>query len=55
MLRVCMYCSFHSTIPRVQSFIINIVSSALDLPTRTIKFCSVDFGVTSRLPGFTDA
>jgi len=40
--------SFNNTKPRVQSFI--IVTSALDLPMRTIKLCSVVFGATSRLP-----
>ena len=39
--------SFSSTVPRVQSFI--IVTSASDLPLRTIKCCSAVFGVTLRL------
>ena len=39
--------SFNSTIPQAQCLV--LVSSASDLPVRTIRFCSVVFGVTSRL------
>ena len=39
--------SFNSTIPGVQSSL--LVTSASDLPMRTIKFCFVLFGVTFRL------
>jgi len=39
--------SFNSTIPRAQSFIISF--SASNLPMRTIKFCSVLFGVSGLL------
>jgi len=39
--------SFNSVIPPLQSFI--YVTSASDLPLRTIKCCSVVFGVTLRL------
>ena len=38
--------SFNSVIPQAQSFI--IVTSASDLPLRSIKYCSVVFGVTLR-------
>jgi len=46
MLSVCLV-SFNSTTPRAQSFTISITAS--DLPLRTIKFCSVVFGVTLKL------
>ena len=39
--------SFNSAIPRVQLFL--LVTSASNLPVRTIQFCSVVFGVTSSL------
>ena len=42
--------SFNSTIPRTQFFLLlNVVTSASDLPMRTTKFCFVVFGVTSML------
>jgi len=40
--------SFNSTIPRAQ-FLLLLVTSASDLPVRTIRFCSVVFVVTSSL------
>jgi len=39
--------SFSSTIPRAQSFIIRLVTSASDSPMRTIKFCSAVFGMST--------
>ena len=46
MLHASLY-SVNSTMPRAQSFI--LVTSASDLQLQTIKFCSVVFGVTSKL------
>jgi len=46
-LPVCLY--FNNTIPHVQSFIIIIVIMASGLKLRTIKLCSVVFGVTLKL------
>jgi len=40
---------FNSKIPRAQFFSILLVTSASYLPVRTIRFCSVIFGVTSNL------
>ena len=48
MLSVCLV-SFNSTIPRAQSLITSQPIAASNLPLRTIKFCSVVFGVTLTL------
>ena len=48
MLCVCQFYRFNSTIPRAQFFLL-LVTSASKLPVRTIRLCSVVFGVTSSL------
>jgi len=40
---------FNSKIPRAQVFSILLVTSASYLPVRTVRFCSVIFGITSNL------
>jgi len=47
MLRVVSSC-FNSTIPRAQFFLL-LVTSTSNLPVRTIRLCSVVFGVTSSI------